>query len=96
MKEELTNVKKEAKELKKKVNTTEESYAKELLHYYVATNVRLFWIWFVTFAAFILLLFYTLYLLNDIKVVESTQQEITDVSTIGGNVINKGDINGEN
>ena len=44
---------------------------------------------------FTCLLGYTIWLLTDIGV-ETTTQEITDFDTINGNIVNKGDINGEN
>jgi len=54
---------------------------------------KFFIMWVITFIAFIGLLGYTIYLLNDVGTIETTQ-EITDVDTISGNVAN-GDINGE-
>ena len=39
---------------------------------------------------------YLVYVLNDIGVIEETTQEITDFDTINGNVVNNGDIYGEN
>lgn len=71
--------------------------ASEMLHILKIQNKRLFIIWLVTFIAFISLLGYTLYLLNDIGTIEeTTTQEVTDIDTINGSVVNKGDINGEN
>ena len=46
--------------------------ATEMLHILKVQNKRLFIIWLVTFVAFIGLLGYTVYLLNDIGVVETT------------------------
>ena len=38
---------------------------------------------------------YLVYVLNDVGTIETTQ-EISDVETIGGNVVNNGDMYGEN
>ena len=40
---------------------------------------------------------YLVYVLNDIGTTteETTTQEVTDFDTINGNIVNKGDINGE-
>ena len=38
---------------------------------------------------------YLAYVLNDIGTIETTQ-EISDVESIGGNVVNNGDVYGEN
>lgn len=46
--------------------------ASEMLHILKVQNKRLFIIWLVTFVAFIGLLGYTLWLLNDIGTVETT------------------------
>ena len=70
--------------------------ATELLHILKAQNKRLFIIWLVTFIAFIGLLGYTIWLLNDIGTIEETTQEISDVNTIENSSIANGDINGEN
>lgn len=71
--------------------------ASEMLHILKIQNKRLFIVWLVTFIAFISLLGYTLYLLNDIGTIEeTTTQEVTDIDTINGSVVNKGDINGKN
>ena len=69
--------------------------ASEMLHILKVQNKRLFIMWIVTFIAFIGLLSYTVWLLNDIGVIEETQ-EITDVDTIENSNITNGDINGEN
>ena len=70
--------------------------ATEMLHILKVQNKRLFIIWLVTFVAFIGLLGYTVYLLNDIGVVETTTQEISDVETIENSNVANGDIYGEN
>ena len=70
--------------------------ATELLHILKVQNKRLFVIWIITFAAFICLLGYTIWLLNDISTVETT--EVTQDTGNGNNnyIGNDGDIiNGE-
>ena len=69
--------------------------ATEMLHILKAQNKRLFIIWLVTFIAFIGLLGYTIWLLNDIGTIEESQ-EISDVDTTENSSIANGDINGEN
>ena len=64
--------------------------ASELLHILKVQNKRLFIIWLVTFIAFMALLGYTIWLLNDIGVEESTI-EIQDVETIDNSHIKIGD-----
>lgn len=71
--------------------------ASEMLHILKTQNKRLFIIWLVTFIAFIGLLGYTIWLLNDIGTIEETStQDIQDVNTIENSNITNGDINGEN
>ena len=71
--------------------------ATEMLHILKSQNKRLFIIWLVTFIAFIGLLGYTIWLLNDIGTIEETNsQDIQDVNTIENSNITNGDINGEN
>lgn len=70
--------------------------ATEMLHILKTQNKRLFIIWLVTFIAFIGLLGYTIWLLNDIGTIEENSQEISDVNTIENSSIANGDINGEN
>lgn len=70
--------------------------ASEMLHILKVQNRRLFIMWIVTFIAFIGLLSYTVWLLNDIGVIEETTQEITDFDTINGNVVNSGDVYDKN
>jgi hypothetical protein len=74
------------------------SFAYELLSDYKKQNKRQFVVilvilgmWFITGA-------YLVWTLNDIGVIEettTTTQEIEDVDTIGGNVVNNGDVYGE-
>lgn len=68
--------------------------ATEMLHILKVQNKRLFIVWLVTFIAFIGLLGYTIYLLNDIGV-EETTQEIQDVDTIENSNITNGDMYGK-
>ena len=84
--DEIMAVKKEIKNLK------EQSIAIELLSDQRKQNKRLFIIWIVTFIAFIGLLGYTLWLLNDIGTYEET---ITQENENGYNnyIGNDGDIN---
>lgn len=70
--------------------------ATEMLHILKTQNKRLFIIWLVTFIAFIGLLGYTIWLLNDIGTIEESSQEISDVDTIENSSIANGDINGKN
>ena len=70
--------------------------ATEMLHILKTQNKRLFIIWLVTFIAFIVLLGYTIWLLNDIGTIEESSQEISDISSIENSNIANGDINGEN
>lgn len=88
IKDDLKETKEEIQELK------EQSFAMELLHQSKKTNQRLFIVWLVTFIAFIGLLGYTIYLLNDIGTIETTTQEISQENTDGTNnfVGNDGDI----
>ena len=84
LREEVVNMKKEVEDVKEK------SLALELLQDARKTNKRLFVIWVVTFIAFIGLLGYTIWLLNDIGSVEDTI-EIEDVEEIDNSHIKIGD-----
>ena len=71
------------------------AYALGILREFKNDNKRYFVIiitillmWFATIG-------YLVYVLNDIGSVETTQ-EVTDFDTINGNVVNNGDVNGEN
>lgn len=66
--------------------------ATEMLHILKVQNKRLFIIWLVTFIAFMGLLGYTIWLLNDIEVVENTDTiDIQDVEVIDNSHIKIGD-----
>jgi len=85
MKEEITEIKKELSDIKS------ESLARELLQDARKQNKRMFIIWIITFVAFLGLLGYTIYLLNDISVVtQEVEQEGDSNNFIGRD----GDING--
>ena len=87
------SIKEDIEKVQKKVNVIEEqSFAMEILKDYKITNKRLFIVWLVTFVAFIGLLGYTIYLLNDISNAETTTtQEVSDINTVGGNITNGGE-----
>lgn len=89
MKDEVLELKKELKEVK------EESFALELLKDFKKQNKRMFIVWIITFLTLIGVTCYTIYLTNDIGVIEET---ITQENTDGYNnyIGNDGDItNGE-
>ena len=93
------SIKEDIEKVQKKVNVIEEqSFAMEILKDYKITNKRLFIVWLVTFVAFIGLLGYTIYLLNDIGSIETTTQEVSQENTDGTNnfVGNDGDITNGN
>lgn len=87
IRDDLKEAKEEIQELKEK------SLAMELLQDARKTNKRLFIIWLVTFIAFIGLLGYTIWLLNDIGT-EETIEEVTQDNESGYNnyIGNDGDI----
>lgn len=73
--------------------------ATEMLHILKVQNKRLFIIWLITFIAFIGLLGYTIWLLNDIEYIDETTtntQEIHDLESIEYSDIINGDYYGEN
>ena len=72
------------------------SIALDILKDYKKQNKRLLIIWLITFIAFICLLGYTIWLLNDVGSYEETRsQEIYDVESIENSDIINGDNNGE-
>lgn len=86
----------EVEELKKELNEVKEhSWATEVLHDYKAANKRQFIIIIIILAMWFATIGYLVYTLNDIGTIE-TIQEVEDVDTIGGNVVNNGDVYGEN
>lgn len=90
MKEEVQEIKKELADVKEK------SLAMELLEDERKASKRFFIMWVITFLAFLGLLGYTIYLLNDISTIETSTQEITDFESIDGNIINRGNMYGDN
>ena len=71
--------------------------ASEMLHILKTQNKRMFIVWLVTFIAFVGLLGYTIYLLNDIGTIETTT-EVKQSDAENNNYIgNSGEIiNGSN
>lgn len=91
MKDEVLELKKELEEVK------EESFAMELLKDFKKQNKRMFTVWIITFLTLIGVTCYTIYLLNDIGIIEETTT-ITQENEDGYNnyIGNDGDItNGE-
>lgn len=84
MRDEIMEIKKEVEEVKEK------SFALELLQDQRKANKRMFVIWIITFIALVGVSIYTVYLLNDIGTIETTQ-EIQDVNTIENSNIKNGD-----
>lgn len=88
IRDDLMAVKKEVNELREK------SFGYELLQDMKKQNKRLYTIWIITFIAFIGLLSYTLWLLNDVGTIETTTQEVSQENDSGNNnfIGNDGDI----
>ncbi len=84
IKEDIEDLKTKAEELEK------ESFAMELLKDYKKQNLRLFWIWIITFIALIITCCYLVYLTNDIGISDETI-DIQDVDTIDNSHIKIGD-----
>lgn len=91
LREEIEDMKKEVEEIQ------EESFAMELLKDQKKQNKRQFIIILVILGMWLTTIGYLVYVLNDIGTTteETTTQEVTDFDTINGNIVNKGDINGE-
>lgn len=89
MKEEIEELKKEVKEI------NQDSFAMEMLKDYKKQNKRQFIIIIILIMCWLLTGTYLVYLLNDIGVIEETQ-EISDIDTIENSSIANGDIYGEN
>lgn len=90
IKDDLKETKEEIQELK------EQSLAMELLHQSKKTNKRQFIVILVILSMWFITIGYLVYILNDISSVETTTQEVSDIETIGGSVVNNGDVYGEN
>ena len=91
LKEEVLEMKKEVQEIQ------EQSFAMELLKDQKKQNKRQFIIILVILGMWFATIGYLVYVLNDMGTTteETTTQEVTDFDTINGNIVNKGDINGE-
>lgn len=92
-------IKDDLQEVKKSINEVrQESFAMELLQDMKKQNKRQFIVILVILGMWFATIGYLVYVLNDIGTTteETTTQEITDFDTINGNIVNKGDINGEN
>ena len=91
MKDEVLELKKELEEVR------EETFAMELLKDQRKQNKRQFVVILVILAMWFATIGYLVYILNDIGVIEeTTTQEVTDIDTVNGSIVNNGDINGEN
>lgn len=90
MRDEIMAVKEELKDVKEK------SFALELLQDQRKANKRMFIIWIITFVALIGVSLYTVYLLNDIGTIETTEVKQDNDNGYNNYVGNDGDIiNGE-
>lgn len=74
----------------------ENGFAVEILNDYKKANKRLYIILIVVLCMWFITIGYLVYILNDISSVETTAQEVSDIETISGSVINNGDVYGEN
>jgi len=88
LKEEVLEMKKEVQEIQ------EHSFAMELLTDQKKQNKRQFIIILVILGMWLTTIGYLVYVLNDIGT-ETTTQEVTDIDSVDGNIINKGDIDGQ-
>lgn len=71
----------------------EKSLAMELLKDYKKANKRQFIVILVILSMWFITIGYLVYILNNISSVETTAQEVSDIETIGGSVVNNGDVN---
>lgn len=87
MKEDINMAKKELNELK------EHSFAMEILREQKKSNKRLFAALIVVLCMWFVTIGYLVYVLNDIGIVEEeiTTQEVKDIDSVRGNIINKGE-----
>ena len=88
LKEEVLEMKKEVQEIQ------EQSFAMELLKDQKKQNKRQFIIILVILGMLFATIGYLVYVLNDIDT-ETTTQEATDIDSVDGDIINKGDIDGQ-
>ena len=88
------SIKEDVEKINNKVEQV--SFAYELLSDYKKQNKRQFIVIMVIWSMWFATIGYLVYILNDIGVIEeTTTQEVTDIDTINGSVVNKGDIYGE-
>ena len=88
LKEEVLEMKKEVQEIQ------EHSFAMELLTDQKKQNKRQFITILVILGMWFATIGYLVYVLNDIDT-ETTTQEVTDIDSVDGDIINKGDIDGQ-
>ena len=96
----IMGLKEEINDMKKEVQKTQqETFALQILSDYKRQNKRQFIIILVILFMWLATIGYLVYVLNDIGVETSTEtstQEVSDVDTVNGNIINKGNSYGEN
>lgn len=81
----------------KKVKNVEQSIAWDMLQDAKKVNKRMFILIIVILCMWFSTIGYLIYVLNDTGTyTETTNQEVSDIETIGGNVVNNGDVYGEN
>ena len=81
----------------KKVKNVEQSIAWDMLQDAKKTNKRMFALIIIILCMWFSTIGYLIYVLNDTGTyTETTNQEVSDIETIGGNVVNNGDVYGEN
>ena len=77
--------------------TKDESFAMELLKDQRKQNKRLFVVLIIVLIMWFLTIGYLVYILNDTGTyTETTSQEVKDINSVGGNIINKGNTYGDN
>lgn len=92
-----SDIKEEMAEMKNSIKKIQsESLAYEMLQDQRKQNKRIFIIWIITFIAFIGLLSYTIYLLNDFTVIETSESESYDIEQNSGDGGSNNFINGNN
>ena len=88
-------IREEVLEMKKEVEEIQEhSFAMELLKDQKKQNKRQFIVILVILIMWFATIGYLVYVLNDIGT-ETITQEVTDIDSVGGNIVNKGDIYGQ-
>ena len=78
---------------KNEITEDDKSIAMQFVSTLKEQHKRMFICWLITFIAFIGLIGYTIYLLNDIAIIETTEntQEITDFYSIENSTITNGE-----